>query len=134
MSAELILGSQSPFETRIQFDKGDKESCIVEMQGNYEDVKSEDAEAHVPSGYTYETKSVSSMEDGMGKLTIRGIKYNDASTFGALRTTFRVDMLEVQYDLEDHPHLHAARDIILKWLATEESKRVDGNKIRTKQR
>ena len=66
--------------------------------------------------------------DGMGKLVIDAVydPIDVPAPAEAVRTTLRIAMEEVQYDLEDHPDLASERETILKWLATDEAVRSDG--------
>ena len=122
-------GSNEPQVTGEVSHVADKNSTVVTVEGLYSALKSADPEDYVPDGYTLESSTCSPSGNGLGKLTVNCLKYDSGSaeSFTPVRTTFRVEMQEVQYDLEDHPHLASARDTILKWLATDESKRVDGD-------
>lgn len=60
-------------------------------------------------------------------LNCRAYDNPSAADLAPIRTTIEVNMEEVQYDLEDHPSLASVRNTILMWLATDESKRVDGS-------
>lgn len=127
MAAIKVLGSGRPVETKIVTDKGDRDSALVEVEGTYSDLEKAKPSEFCPSNMDVESSSLSSTGDGMGRLAIRCIKYADSSaSAGAVRTTFSVSMQEVQYDLEDHPALEGtSRDEVLKWLATDEAKRID---------
>jgi len=127
MSATKVLGSGTPVTTGVRKEKADREATVVEVEGRYADLERADPATYCPSGFTVETSSISSTGDGLGKLTVRCVKYENGASFSSVKTTFRVDMQEVTYDLEDHPHVKTARNVILMWLATDESKRVDGN-------
>jgi len=128
MAAVRIIGSQSLVVTSVRKESSDRDAKIVEVEGPHRLLEDEPAAAWCPSGYVVESSSVASTGDGMGKMTIRAVKYNEGMTFNAEKVTFRIDMAETQYDLKDHPHLSSDKDIIIKWLATEESKRKIGNK------
>lgn len=86
----------------------------------------------VPDGYEPVRGAVTPTGDGMGRLTLVCVKYDEESTpgggFAPVRATVEVDMEEVTYDLVDHPSLAAARDKCRKWLATDEAKRAVGAK------
>jgi len=127
MSSLKVLGSADPVVTGERKETSDRNVKVIEVEGLYSMLENEPPNAYCPSGYVVESSNVASTGDGMGKMTIRCVSYNEGASFNAERTTFRVDMQEVQYDLEDHPHLATARGIILKWLATDEKKRVSGN-------
>lgn len=131
-AAILKAGTAGPHVTGEVNTVSDKNSTVVTVEGPYESLKSANRESYVPDGYTLESSTLSPDGNGLGKLTLNCIKYDsgDSSGFSAVRTTFRIDMAEVQYDLEDHPSIAGARDTILKWLATDEAKRVDGDSYR----
>jgi len=132
MSVKKILGDKNEVVTSVSFENGDREAAVVTIEGAYDHIENTRASLilqNVPAGYTEVSNTISSTGDGMGKIVVRCVKYNaNGSTFSSERTTFRIDMQEVQHDLEDHPAIADDRDIIIKWLATEESKRIkDGN-------
>ena len=85
--------------------------------------------AVVTSDYAVESSRLDPAGGGMGKLTIVAVRTPTAAeTSAAVRSTLRIGMEEVQYDLEDHPYLAGARATILKWLATDETVReANGN-------
>lgn len=124
MSATKVLGSATPVTTGVRKEKSDREATVVEVEGLYSDLEREVPETYCPQGFTVETSSLASTGDGLGKLTVRCVKYDNGFSFSSVKTTFRVDMQEVTYDLEDHPHVKSVRNTILMWLATAESKRV----------
>lgn len=126
MATQKILGSGDAVETGYSREESEKRTRTVTVEGLLSDIELESPEDHCPSGYEIDSYNIASSGDGMGKMTIRCVKYNSGASFDALRTTFRVDMLEVQYDLEDHPYLASVRDMCVKWLGTDESKRVNG--------
>lgn len=134
-------GTDDPCVTNISYGSADKESVVITVEGPYDAVSAitrEDAETiasdELPQGsaFTVESLRVESTGDGFGKATISlfAIDSEDvAGGFSPVRTTFRVDMTEVQYDLEDHPKLANVRDKVLAWLATDESERVKSDKF-----
>lgn len=124
-------GSNEPQVTGEVSHVADKSSTVVTVEGLYSALKSADPEDYVPDGYTLESSTCSPSGNGLGKLTVNCLKYDSgsASSFTPVRTTFRVDMAEVQYDLEDHPKLANVRDKVLAWLATDESERVKDDKF-----
>ena len=124
----LKAGNAKPVKTKESIEKSDKEASVVTVEGRYIDLKGEDPNRFVPNGMTLIGSSLNPSGDGFGVLTVRCQKFETSSSFSPVRTTFSIDMNEVQYDLEDHPSLSDVRDDILKWLATDEAKRVsDGN-------
>jgi len=130
MSATKSLGSSSPVITGTTRETSDREATVVEVEGLYSALEDVNPEGYCPRGLTVESSTLSSTGDGFGKLTVRCVKYNDGLSFSSAKTTFRVDMQEVTYDLEDHPKVKDVRDVILKWLATEESKRKVGDEFK----
>ncbi len=133
MSApSLKLGRAGPLNTGEVKVKSDKDETIVIVEGLCSDLeRMSDAQigGFVPAGYTGISTRLDPKGNGFGELSITCVKYDsgDASGFAPVRTTFRVKMAEVQYDLEDHPYLKGTyRDICLKWLATDEGVRVQG--------
>ena len=131
---QLKAGSASPGVTNIVTTTAEKNSATVEVEGTHDALSrlgSAEIAAFVPVGYAFESSQLSSTGDGMGKLTVKATLYDNPAASGLtpVRTTFRIEMLEVQYDLEDHPYLAGTyRDICLKWLATDEAVRVSGEK------
>lgn len=125
----LKAGASGPQRTKTSRSTSDKNQTIVTVEGRYTDLESADPADYVPSGLTPESSRLDPSGGGMGVLTINCILYDDSSSssLAPIRTTIEVDMEEVQYDLEDHPSLASVRNTILMWLATDESKRVDGS-------
>ena len=123
----LIKGKAGALKTGTSLTNADKRSAVVTVEGPIDALKAADPAAYVPAGYTLDTSNVTPNGNGLGKLTVNCVKYEDGSSFSALRTSFSIDMQEVQYDLEDHPYLASARNTILMWLATDEAKRVAGD-------
>jgi len=134
MATKLVLGTGNPVLTSSSATKADKDGYTVDVEGPYELVNGLSGSAYCPQGYEVESETVGTTDAGMAKLTVRCIRYSSggSESWAPVRTTFRVDMLEVQYDLEDHPHLAGYRDKILMWLATDEAERVDGNDFKYK--
>ena len=131
MSAPILKkGRSGPVETGQTITKSDKDGVTVVVEGTYSSLKTLGAQRvaqYVPAGYTFISSRLSPTGNGFGELAISCVKYENegASGFAPVRTTFRIKMAEVQYDLEDHPYLKGTyRDICLKWLATDEAVRV----------
>lgn len=129
----LKAGREGPLISRISTTNKDKNQAVFTVEGLYEDLAAMDEQAIieiVPDGhYGVESVNLTSSGNGMGVMTINCRYYDDpdeTEEFVPVRTTFEVEMAEVQYDLEDHPALANARPVILMWLATDESQRVDG--------
>ena len=125
--ARLIAGAPGAQKTGTSITTSDKRSAVVTVEGPIDALKAANPADYVPAGYTLDTSNVTPNGNGLGKLTINCVRYEDGASFSALRTTFSIDMQEVQYDLEDHPSIKDVRNIVLMWLATDESKRVDGD-------
>lgn len=123
--ARLIRGKSGALKTGTAITTADKRTAVVTVEGPIDALKSANPSDYVPAGYALDTSNVTPNGNGLGKLTVNCVRYEDGSSFSSLRTTFSVDMQEVQYDLEDHPYLSGVRDKILMWLATDEAKRVE---------
>lgn len=130
MAAPILkAGASGPQQTKISKSISDKDQTVVTVEGLYSALNVADPNDYVPTGLTLESSQLSSSGDGMGVLTLNCRAYDDpsATDLAPIRTTIEVNMEEVQYDLEDHPSLASVRNTILMWLATDESKRVDGS-------
>lgn len=129
MSVKHIAGETDPFVTSRGVERSDRDSTIVEVTGRYIDLKTQipakgSTGNFVPEGYVCQSANLQSTGDGMGVLRISCTNYGEAdiSTLPE-RTTFSVDMVEVQQDLQCHPKIKGDKDALgqaLKWLATEE--------------
>lgn len=121
-------GTSGPVTTGKVRTIADKEGTSVIVEGLYSDLAAAAPADYVPEGYDVESSTLSSEGNGLGRLDIKCIRYESATgagDWGAVRTTFTVDLEAVQYDLEDHPSLTAERDKIIKWLATDPAQRWD---------
>lgn len=131
MAIKKLAGKSGALKTSTSFSNSDKNSATVIVEGPYSAVKSAQGSIgnYVPGGYTALRDTLTPEGNGLAKLVIECNKFDSGggSDVAPIRTSFEVEMCEVQYDLEDHPHLASGRDLILKWLATDESKRVDGD-------
>jgi len=116
MSAKLVLGSSRPVETSRNVSVSGGNTAVVEVEGSYARLEAAAPEQYVPSGYTYDSHTLSSHGNGMGKMMVRCIKFDVGASFTAARTTFEVDMSEVTYDLYTHPYLDEVRDVCTKWI------------------
>jgi len=117
MSATKVLGSGSPVETSRVSSYGDKESVTVDGEGAYALVAAARPATYVPDGYTYDTHTLAATGDGMGKLTVRCVRFESGNDFAPVRTTFEVDMQETTYDLVSHPHLSGVVGICNQWVS-----------------
>jgi len=116
MSAKIVLGSSNPVETSRSKTSSEKESYVIDVEGSYALIEVARPQSYVPDGYVMESSTVSSTGNGMGKLSIRCIRYDSGNSFSPARTTFEVDMQEVSYDLSSHPYLDSVRDTCNKWV------------------
>lgn len=126
MAISHAIGSSNPVETGYNETVADKYSASVTVEGLLSDLKNLNPADYVPNGYDLDTSNIRSNGDGTGVLTVNCISYESGGSgeWGPVRTTFRVEMSPVQYDLEDHPYLASCRAACVKWLATDESERV----------
>lgn len=133
----LKAGVPGPIETGREITKSDKDGVTVIVEGPYRDLMAlgnQQIVGYAPAGYTVVSSRLSPAGNGMGELSIACVMYDNpgASGLAPVRSTFRIKMAAVQYDLEDHPYLKGTyRDICLKWLATDEAVRVkqDGEDV-----
>jgi len=121
-----VFGTSTPVETGLTTMEGNGESCTVKVEGTYADLETLNPLPYVPSGYEFDSKTVTSTGDGMGEMSIRCIKYNVGAfdTWTPTRTTLRIDMAETNLDLISHNHV-TNKNIAKKWLATDEAERHD---------
>lgn len=125
----LKAGQSGPLATgeRVKVSRDSTETVIVE--GPYAMLKamSNDAVAALlPENYVVTDRETESGDAGLGRMTVVGklVDVAEASQMTPLRTTYRIGLEPVTYDLEDHPKLAEGREEIIKWLATDEAKRV----------
>lgn len=122
---KLIKGSKGPYVTGKTTTKADKESTVVEVEGELATLRRLNPDTVCPAGMTVENSTVSPTAGGHGKLTVRCVDYGtgDVSTTPT-RITWRISMAEVTTDLRRHPHFDAdALKEIDAWLATDPGKR-----------
>ena len=122
-----------PFHTGTSTAEADgKTSKVFVFEADMETLESATGQtpsiaAVVTSDYAVESSRIDPAGGGMGKLTIVAARNPGAAAASeAVRSTLRIEMEEVQYDLEDHPDLANERETILKWLATDEAVRSQG--------
>lgn len=124
-----IAGIPGPYKTGTSSSKSDKDSTVVTVEGELAQLRKQNPDAFCPNGMTVESSVIDPTTGGHGKLTIRCVDYGqgDVSTTPT-RITWRILMQEVQTDLKSHHHFDGgARIQIERWLATDVSKRYDGN-------
>lgn len=124
--AKWIRGG-APQRVKATESQGDSNTTVVTVRGRWEALKRVDPADYCPVGYAVSNRSLEPFCDGSGQLTVNCVDVSDTSGGEPIRTTYRIDMVEVEYDLAQHPHLKEDADQIIMWLATEESKRIDGN-------
>lgn len=128
MGIILKAGSSAPAvmsRTRVESDT-DREAVVIE--GLYSALRSADVDDLVPEGYAVDTKTTESTGNGWGRIVLSCSPDGATASTEPRRTTFRIAMEAVTYDLQDHPKLQlaASKNEIVKWLATDEAIRVDG--------
>ena len=130
------LGADGAVKTGVTTEIADKRSKTVTAEGVMSDIEAlcDNPSTIVPEGYVPVRGVAAPTGGGMGRLTLSCVSYDGepeaGSTVAPIRSTIEVDMEEVTYDLVDHPHLSGCRDVCRKWLATDEAKRVVGEKYR----
>lgn len=133
MAVEHIQGDVV-VESGLSTEISDKDKTTIYVDGPYALIKDLEPADYCPEGLEVDTYGVSTTGDGMARLTINCIRYESGDDWSPVRTTFKIDMTEVCYDLVDHPYLISYRDRIMMWLATEDSERTADNKYYYKDR
>lgn len=129
MAEPVLKAGASVALTGIQKSEGDADTASVTLEGSYAALAAlTDAqrEAFVPDGYRLEGAALATAGDGMGRLTLSCSSSLEAEEGAGVptRETFRITMEEVDYDLVDHPGIHAAaRALCLAWLAADPAER-----------
>lgn len=126
MSIKHVLGPETPIEVSEVKTDADHDSDVIEVIGTPAVIALVDPTSFVPEGYTLDTSTVSRTGDGMAKLTARATLYGqDGASLVPKRTTFKIDMVETQYDLQDHPAFKdpGVKATILAWLATDDRRK-----------
>ena len=128
MSTRIVTGRNGAIETEEESSFGERNERIITVEGPYEKLKNANANSFVPSGFHLVNSHVKSTGNGFGRLDVvcEESEFNyDGS--GPYRVTYRIDMLEVQKDLKNHPSVIRDRVNIERWLNTEASKRIDAD-------
>ena len=122
-----IAGQNGPYKTGRSSSKSDKESTVVYVEGELDQLRQQNPDDFCPAGMVVENSNIDPTSGGHGKLTIRCVDYGSGSVSTTpTRITWRITMAEVQTDLARHPHFDdEARRQIRLWRATDESKRYD---------
>jgi hypothetical protein len=126
MSIKHVLGPETPIEVSETKTDADHDSSVIEVIGTPAVIALVDPASFAPKGYTLDTSTVSKAGDGMAKLTVRSTLYGeDGESLVPKRVTFKIDMVETQYELQDHPLFAAAavKAKILAWLATDDRRK-----------
>ncbi len=129
MALQSVLGMDSPVETNRIIDKSEKMGVTVVVEGRYSHLLEVVPSAYSPGDtFSFENSHLTANGDGTGRLEI---KFHDSgnSDWASTRTTYRVDMAEVSYELQDHPDLQGKETHleIESWLAMDPGKRTDEN-------
>lgn len=130
MSIKHVLGPETPIEVSEVKTDADHDSDVIEVIGTPAAIALVNPASFVPEGYTLDTSTVSRTGDGMAKLTARATLYGqDGASLVPKRTTFKIDMVETQYDLQDHELFkgEAVKAMILAWLATDNRRKTKKN-------
>lgn len=129
MAIKHILGDKGPFHTQESKHVRERESHTYVVEGQLQTLLQSDPKSFV-KGVEVVEHNVEPTNDGLGKMLIKTVGYDsgNADAIVPTRSTLRIDMVEVQYDLEDHPYFKGTyRNLILKWLATDPSVRISGD-------
>lgn len=128
MAIEKILGEEDAVETgasTVRSDDGD--SSVIYVEGPLSVLEGlSELSAFVPDGMELVGSRIDPTDSGFGRMSItcKDIGDGSASSFGATHTTWRIDFLERQLPLQQHPDIPQEDRIeIYKWLATDTLKR-----------
>lgn len=132
MAVEHILGEDEGVETgasTVRSDDGN--SSVVYVEGQLSVLEGiTDLSAFVPDGMELVSSRVDPTDPGFGRISItcKDIGDGSAASFGAIHTTWRIDMVEEQTPLQQHPDIPKEDRIeIYKWLATDQIMRFNAN-------
>lgn len=126
MSIKHVLGPETPIEVSEVKTDADHDSDVIEVMGTSAAIALVDPASFVPGGYTLDTAIVAKNGDGMARLTVRATRYGEGDeSLVPKRVTFKIDMVETQYELQDHPLFagEAVKAMILAWLATDDRRK-----------
>lgn len=134
MSAIHKAGAAGPVKTDEQITVDDSERVTIVIEGIVSDLKELDFTSpvtkgsYLPKDYSVERSTLTPSGNGLGRLTLQCVhdQLKDAAAATANRTTYRLTMSAVTYDLIDHPELDSVRSFCSLWLATDEAERFDG--------
>lgn len=124
------LGTGGGVRTGVTTEIADKNGKTVVFEGTVAELEAMSLDGKLPEGYVPLRSVLAPTGGGMGRLTVICVAYEETTVENTqpVRTTIEIDMEEVTYDLVDHPHLNGCRETCRKWLATDEAKRVVGEK------
>ena len=124
------LGTGGGVRTGVTTEIADKNGKTVVFEGTVAELEGMSLDGKLPSGYVPVRSVLTPTGDGMGRLTVSCVAYEEATVENSqpVRTAIEIEMEEVTYDLVDHPYLAAVRETCRKWLSTDEAKRVVGEK------
>ena len=115
----------------------DNDTLVITLQGPYAaftghvPVKGDTHTnfAYIPENSYVESSKLASDGKGGGTLTVNCIFPGDKNeqTATPSKVTYRIEMAEERTDLVAHPALESVVDICLKWLATNDGQKTDGN-------
>ena len=128
MAIEKILGEDDAVETgasTVRSDDGD--SSVIYVEGPLSVLENiSDPSSFVPSGMELVGSRIDPTDNGFGRMSVtcKDIGDGSSASFGATHVTWRIDFLERQLPLQQHPDIPKAdRAEIYKWLATDTLKR-----------
>lgn len=132
MAIEHILGEDEGVETgasTVRSDDGN--SSVVYVEGPLSVLEGiSDLSAFVPDGMELVGSRIDPTDPGFGRISVtcKDIGDGSAASFGATHTTWRIDLVEEQLPLQQHPDIPDEDRIeIYRWLATDTMKRFDEN-------
>ena len=125
MAIEHIIGETGGVETgasTVRSDDGD--SSVVYVEGPLSVLEGiSNLSAFVPDGMELVGSRIDPTDPGFGRISItcKDIGDGSAASFGAIHTTWRIDMVEEQTPLQQHPDIPDEDRIeIYRWLATDQ--------------
>ena len=132
MAIEKILGDEDAVETgasTVRSDDGD--SSVIYVEGPMSVLEAmTDLSSFVPAGMELVGSRIDPTDPGFGRISVTCKDIGDATSAGSqpTHTTWRIDFLERQLPLQQHPDIpNEDRIEIYKWLATDTLKRFSEN-------
>lgn len=132
MAIEHILGEDKGVETGASTVRNDDgNSSVVYVEGPLSVLEGiSDLSAFVPDNMELIGSRIDPTDPGFGRISItcKDIGDGSAASFGSIHTTWRIDMVEEQTPLQQHPDIPEEDRIeIYRWLATDTMKRFGEN-------